>query len=126
MSAGWGAQLIGYANAVDVLQAMQFRFSQDATYICGPTVGYGVFHELGTSKMEARPFAKPAAERVQADPEAHAQRVAATQGIDISSEAGLVKAIAVAVQIEMQEIIEEKDIWETGALHGSVSIERVR
>lgn len=122
---GWGASLLGYSQAVNVLEDLKVRVDGDTTYIAGPTVGYAVHQELGTSSIEARPFAQPAAERVQANPKTHAQRVAATQGIDISSEEGLVRALAVAVQIEMQEIIIEKDIWDTGALHASVSIERV-
>lgn len=122
---GWGAQLLGFSQSIDILQQMKFQFDSDATYICGPTVRYAVYHELGTSSMEARPFAQPAARRVAANPLTHAQRVAATQGIDISNEDGLLRAIAIAVQIEMQEIVEEKDIWDTGALHGSISIEKV-
>lgn len=122
---GWGTSLFGFANTVDVLRSIQMRFDDDATYVCGPTVEYAVWHEIGTSKMEARPFAKPAAEAVQANPEQRAQLIASAQGIDISTEDGFVRALALAVEREMKRIVKKKGIWDTGTLHGSITVEKV-
>lgn len=122
---GWGTTIVGLTEAIEVFRSIQMRFDGDATYVCGPTVEYAVYHELGTSKMEARPFAKPAAERVQADLEGYASQMASAQGIDLTSEDGVVRATALAVEREMKQIVKKKDIWDTGALHGSITVEKV-
>lgn len=117
--------ITGLGAAIDVLEDLKFSWSGDTLYVAGPTVEYAVYNELGTSKMKARPFMRPAAARVQADPVHHATQVAASQGIDISSEEGFVKALALAVQNEGKRIADAKDIRDTGDLIASISIERV-
>jgi hypothetical protein len=84
------------------------------------------YQERGTSSIEARPYMRPAAERVQADPEAYARRVASSQGIDLSSEDGLLRAVALAVQNEGKRIANQKGIRDTGALIASISIEKIQ
>jgi hypothetical protein len=115
--------LMGLDDALAVFEALQFQFDGDAVYVVGPTVEYAVYHELGTSKMEARPFAAPAAERVEANLEAHIGRFLDTPTPD---ERAVVHAAALAVEREMKRIVEEKDIWDTGTLHGSIGVERVQ
>lgn len=122
---GWGVNLVGYAATLEFFQDVHARFNENVTYIVGPTVNYAIYHELGTSKMEARPFARPAAERVQANLDSKVDRFLEV-GILEAGEGALVRATALAVQREMQTIIEQKDIWDIGTLHGSVTIERVR
>ena len=122
---GWGATLVGLEDALDVLQAVQTRFEGDTVYVAGPTVEYALEQEKGTSGQRARPFVRPAAERVQASPIEYASKIAAAQGINISDEAGLIKALALAVQNEAKRIADAKDIRDTGALINSISIEQV-
>lgn len=117
----WGINVVGYATAVDALRSIQFDASDGAVKVVGPTVSYAVYHELGTSKMEARPFAQPAAERVQKNLES-----VVGEFLDVSiaeaDQAALTNAAALAVKREMQDIIKDKDIWDTGSMHASVSI----
>jgi hypothetical protein len=82
------------------------------------------YHELGTSKMKARPFARPAAERVQANLESAIDQFLDVPLVDADEDA-VARAAALAVQREMQRIITRKDIIDTGTLRASVSIEKV-
>lgn len=123
---GWGLSITGFDAVFDLFDQLKFQMGGDGTvYIVAPTVEYAVFHEVGTSKMEARPFARPAAERVQAAPAKHAKAIAAGTGIDISTEDGLVRATALAVEREMKSIIKQKEIWDTGTMHASVTVQKV-
>lgn len=119
---GWDVSVLGIENAVDTLQAIQFQFDGDTTYVVGPTVEYAIYVDKGTSKMEARPFVEPAARRVQGNIESSIAPF--LEGGRVSEDA-LVKATAVAVQREMQRIITEKGAVDTGTLRASVSVEEV-
>jgi hypothetical protein len=121
----WGTTLSGLAGAVDVLEAVKLQWSGETLYVAGPTVNYAVYQEQGTSKVEARPYMRPASDRVKADPEKYAKQMAASQGIDISSESGFVRALALAVQNEGKKIADAKGVRDTGALIASISIEEV-
>jgi phage gpG-like protein len=118
---GWGMSITGLVDAIDVLQQLTIEYNLEATYIVGPTVEYAVYHELGTSKMEARPFAKPAAERVQQDLEGKARPFLEGGG----GEEAVVRAVALAVEAEMKRIVKQKDIWDTGTLHSSIGVEKI-
>lgn len=120
----WGASVAGIGSTVRLLEALRFDFDDGAIYVVGPTVHYAVYHELGTSKMDARPFARPAAERVQANLDSAAGQFLDGDVVEASEDA-LVRSVALAVEAEMKRIVEAKGIWDTGALHGSISAERV-
>lgn len=122
---GWGLNLVGFASTIDVLESLSMQWDGDTLYVAGPTVNYAIYQEEGTSSIDARPFMKPAAERVESDVSGHAEKMAATHGIDISSEEGLLRAIALAVQNEGKQIADRKGIRDTGTLIASISMERV-
>lgn len=121
----WGTSLTGFASTLDIFKALKMQWSGDTLYVVGPTVKYAVYQEQGTSKLEARPFMRPAAERVQQNPETYAKQMAPTHGLDISSEEGFVKALALAVQDEGKRIADAKDIRDSGDLIASISIDPV-
>jgi len=123
---GWGTTISGYAGTIDIFRQLRMQWSGGTLYVAGPTVKYGVYQERGTSSIEARPYMRPAAERVKADPEAYARRVASSQGIDLSSEDGLLRAVALAVQNGGKRIANQKGVRDTGALIASISIERIQ
>lgn len=121
---GWGADLIGYRATVTALEALKFEFGDGAIFVVGPTVNYAVYHELGTAKMEARPFARPAAERVQANLSSKVEEYL-EEPVTTASEEAIVRSAALALESEMKRIVKDKDIWDTGTLHGSISVEKV-
>jgi hypothetical protein len=120
----WGMRLAGFDATLALLQSLKFEFGDGVIYVAGPTVTYAVYHELGTSKMEARPFMGPAAERVQANLD-----TAIDQMIDVplleADEEELVRGAALAIQNEGKRIADAKDIRDTGALIASISIQKV-
>jgi hypothetical protein len=120
----WGASVRGIGNVVSAFDAVRTRFDGDTVYIVGPTVEYAVYQDQGTSSIEARPFVKPAAERVQNN-----LRGKAGQFLDPTAdltEHAVVKAVALAVEREMKQIVREKDIWDLGTLHASIGAVRVK
>jgi len=121
----WGVTMMGFEAAMDLVEDVVVDFSGDTTYIAGPTVDYAVYHETGTSKMEARPYVRPAAEMVQANTGAEIQRISKSQGIPLNSEENIIRCAALAVQSRIKEIADRKDIRDTGQLINSVRIARV-
>jgi len=122
----WGMRLSGFGAVMDLFEEIKVQYDGGTVYVAGPTVDYAIHNEYGTSKMEARPFVRPAAARVQADPESHARKMAATHGINISNEEGLVRALALAVQDQAKRIADRKEIRDTGTLIASITIEKVQ
>lgn len=114
----------GLASTVALLESLKFDVKEGTVYLVGPTVHYGVYVDRGTSKMEARPFARPAAERVQTNLESNVAQFLDGDILE-SSEEAVIRAAALAVQREMQLIITQKGAVDTGTLRASVTIERV-
>lgn len=121
---GWGTSLVGYASTVNLLQSLRMEFDDGAVYVVGPTVRYAVFVDRGTSKMEGRPFAKPAAERVQANLETEVDRILEGDILGADEDA-IVRSAALAVEREMKRIITQKGAVDTGAMRASVTVEKV-
>lgn len=124
MSLGWGMRLAGVDTTVALLNRLRMEFDDGAIYVAGPTVEYAVYQELGTSDIEARPFMRPAAERVQANLSTYVDRMIDVPLVE-ASEDQLVRGAALAVQAEGKRIADAKDIRDTGALIASISIEKV-
>lgn len=123
--AGWGTTMVGYGQTVGILNSLRMEFGDGVMFVAGPTVKYAVHHERGTSKMEARPFARPAAERVQANLTNSIGEFLDTS-LTRASEEAVVRGAALSVEKEMKRIVKAKGIWDTGTLHASISVERVR
>lgn len=120
----WGTKLIGYTSVLETLEDLRVQFEGDTTYLVGPTVEYAVYVDQGTVKMDARPFVKPAAERVQADLRSKIDPHLQGDPED-AQESELVRATALAIEAEMKRIITQKGAVDTGAMRASVSIEKV-
>lgn len=121
----FGLTVAGLAAAQDLLSNIKTKFEGGTVYVVGPEVEYAVYQEFGTADIEARPFARPAAERVQSS---MASRVDEFLDEDVAEagEEAVVRAAALAVESEMKEIIISKEIIDTGTLLNSVGIERVQ
>lgn len=120
----WGIKVSGVTSAMQSLEQLSLDWFGETLYVVGPTVEYAIWQEVGTSKMEARPYMRPAAERVESDPLEHAQQIAQSQGITIDDEESLVRCIALAVQKEAREIADRKGVRDSGQLISSITIER--
>ncbi|WP_324757089.1 hypothetical protein [Haloarcula montana] len=121
----WGIAMMGFDAAMGLIEDVGVDYSGETVYIAAPTVEYAIYQELGTSKMEARPFVRPAAEYVQANTESEIRRISTSQGIPLVSEEAIVRCAALAVQDRMKRIADRKDIRDTGTLIATIEIERV-
>lgn len=59
----WGANLIGFGQAMDVMKDLKNVVVSD-TWIVGTSVEYAAYVEFGTSKMKAQPYLRPAVREV--------------------------------------------------------------
>jgi TRAP-type uncharacterized transport system substrate-binding protein len=118
----WGLDVIGLTSTMDLFAQVRAAWNDeaDAVYIAAPTVNYAVYQERGTSDIDARPFMRPAADRVNANPEAMIERYGSA-----APTAGPVETLAIAVQNEAKKIADEKEIRDTGALINSISYAEV-
>jgi len=118
----WGISLSGLDQALAALEAAQMAWDDETgtVYIAAPTVSYAVQQEQGTSSIEARPFMRPAAERVATNMETMHDRYASE-----APDAGPVEVLAIAVQNEAKKIADRKDIRDTGALIASITYAEV-
>lgn len=118
----WGITTSGIAATVELLEGTRAGWSEaaDAAYVVAPTVDYAVYQELGTSSIEARPFMRPAAARVNARPEAMIERYRSA-----APAAGPIETLAIAVQNEAKQIADRKGVRDTGALINSITYEQL-
>jgi len=117
---GWGISVTGIASSLDLLESVKMQWNDDALIIVAPTVNYAVYQERGTSNIDARPFMRPAAERVRANTSTMLERYGAA-----APDAGPVETLAVAVQNEARQIADSKGVRDTGALISSITYEEV-
>lgn len=122
----WGVTLSGLGAAMDALDSLRFEIDDGVIYVAGPTVNYAVYQDQGTSSIEARPFVRPAAERVERNLGTKVSQLAQAQNLALADEDDIVRAAALAVQNEMKQIADRKDIRDTGQLINSISIEQVK
>jgi len=117
---GWGLSVTGISSALEMFDSVKMRWNDDELYLVGPTVSYAVYQEQGTSSIEARPFMRPAAERVRSDPEAMLTKYGPQ-----TPQAGPVETLAIAVQNEAKRIADRKGVRDTGTLISSITYQQV-
>lgn len=122
---GWTMGLVGFGSVLDMVQDLRAGFDGSAAYVVGPTVEYAIYQELGTSSQPARPFMRPAVQRVQGSLSSEIRRVAASQGISLDGEEPIVRSAALAVEDHAKRIANAKNIRDTGALINSIEARRV-
>lgn len=113
----------GIAPTVDALESVASFWSAEAeaAYVVAPTVSYAIYQEQGTSDIPARPYMKPAAEKVATNIQTMQERYGSQ-----ASEASPIEALAIAVQNEAKKIADRKDVRDTGALINSITYEQVQ
>ena len=114
------------AGAASLLRAMEdaIRKAQgiEKEYWVGSAVDYGVFHELGTSKLIARPHWTPSIERVSQKFRLDVDG-AGTNAVNqmLVSPRGLVLVIALSLEREVKISITVQGILETSNYRGSIA-----
>lgn len=123
-SGGWFVKATGIKRTMGLLEQLGVQFEADTLWLVGPQVHYAKYHELGTYKMAARPFMRPAAERVNSNIGGYARRVAGSQGIELDSFDSVARSVALAVEDQAKRIARAKDVHKTGDLIASIEARR--
>jgi hypothetical protein len=95
-------------------------WSGGASAYVGTAVEYAVYLEYGTSKMDPKPFFRPALNEARGDLGAFLRDNTQTAVENIDSASELVRTLALALERRVKEIITEKGLIDTGTLRASV------
>jgi hypothetical protein len=128
-----GISMLGWTPFAVQLRNAAGRFDKmgKTTAAVGTAVQYATFVDEGTSRMIARPFFEPGLRRVKAEgwgdevwegafAEGSGRRIASS---DEAAEGAALK-VAEAAASSIKDVIDDKDIWDTGALHDSIEFGR--
>lgn len=113
---------LGVDATLDMFDEVQAQWDEetDQVMIVAPTVNYAVYQERGTTDIDARPYMRPAADRVNANPEAMLARYGSA-----APDAGTIETLAIALQNEAKKIADRKGVRDTGALINSITYEQL-
>lgn len=113
--------LDGVEAAIEALDDLEDDVETITTYTVGTAVEYALYLEVGTSKMDAKPFFRPALNEIRAQGVegfiAHNTRTSVAALGDIDS---VLRALALALERRIKEIITDKGLIDTGTLRASV------
>lgn len=114
---GWGTSLSGFGSTIQMFDDIRMQFDDDAVFVVGPTAKYGVYQELGTSKMKPQPYLFPAAREVQRS----VPRILSQTGITSTEEA--VKTVALEIEALAKRFA---PVGKTGHLRRSIEAKKIR
>lgn len=95
-------------------------WSDSETIHVGTAVEYAVYVEFATSKMDARPYFRPAVTEARRDMSEFVADNSGTTIRQIDSAEELVETIGLALERRVKEIITRKGIIDTGTLRASI------
>ena len=95
-------------------------WSDAGSVYVGTAVEYSIYLEYGTSKMDPRPYFRPALVEAKADLTGFIRDHTNTTVATIGSADRLVKTLGLALERRVKEIITEKGLIDTGTLRASV------
>jgi hypothetical protein len=90
------------------------------TWYVGTGVEYSIYLEFGTSKMDPKPFFRPAVAEAKRDSDSFIQRHEQVNPETIDDVDTYIKVLALAIENRVKEIITEKGLVDTGTLRASV------
>lgn len=102
---------------MNALDDISLRIEGNVIYVTGTSVEYAVYQEFGTSSISARPAMRTAASSVE-------RRIGDVAGGSESVDE-MVKKVALEIQREWVQNIEDMDIIDTGNYHDSIKTQRV-
>lgn len=113
-------ELEGLEETIEDLDRLQERWTGGGSWVVGTAVNYSVFLEFGTSKMDPKPFVRPALHEARRSVEGFIRDNTNTTVSEIDSARELVRVIAFALERRIKEIITEKGLVDTGTMRASV------
>jgi hypothetical protein len=119
--AEFSLDLDGLDETLRELEDLEDDVETLAEFTVGTGVSYSVFLEFGTSKMDAKPFFRPAISEVRS--RGVEGFIAENTGttVDALGDAGdVLRVLALALERRIKEIITDKGLIDTGTLRASV------
>jgi len=95
-------------------------WSDAGSVYVGTAVSYSIYLEYGTSKMDPRPYFRPALAEAKEDLTGFIRDHTDTTAAAIGSADRLVKILGLTLERRVKEIITEKGLIDTGTLRASV------
>jgi hypothetical protein len=113
--------LDGLEAAINRLDELEDDVETLTTYTVGTAVEYSLYLEFSTSKMDAKPFFRPAINEVRAQGVdgfiAHNTRTSVEALPDADA---VIRVLALALERRVKEIITDKGLIDTGTLRASI------
>lgn len=113
--------LDGLEAAINRLDELEDDVETLTTYTVGTAVEYSLYLEFGTSKMDAKPFFRPAINEIRAQGVdgfiAHNTRTSVEALPDADA---VIRVLALALERRVKEIITDKGLIDTGTLRASI------
>jgi hypothetical protein len=113
--------LDGLEAAINRLEQLEDDVETLTTYTVGTAVEYSLYLEFGTSKMDAKPFFRPAINEIRAQGVdgfiAHNTRTSVETLPDADA---VIRVLALALERRVKEIITDKGLIDTGTLRASI------
>jgi hypothetical protein len=116
-----GLELQGLEAAINRLEELERDVETLSTYTVGTGVEYAVYLEFGTSKMDAKPFVRPAINEVRLQGVRGFIRHNTRTSVDaFDTVDAVLRVLAFALERRIKEIITQKGLIDTGTLRASV------
>jgi hypothetical protein len=113
--------LDGLDQQIAQLEREREAWEDDGTeWYVGTAVEYAIYLEVGTSKMDPKPFLRPALHAYESNLRAAIAADTKTTVEEIDSVDELVQTIAFGLERRVKRIITQKGLIDTGALRASV------
>lgn len=109
-----------FEDLVEALDDLQDEVGEAGTFFVGTAVEYSVYLEFGTSKMDPKPFFRPALAEARRDLDGFIRDNTETTVQEIDDADELARTVAFALESRIKDIIKEKGLIDTGTLWASV------
>lgn len=109
-----------FEDLVEEIDDLQDKIGQSGTFFVGTAVEYAIYLEFGTSKMDPKPFVRPALAAYRANLERAIEADTDKNIEDIDSADELARTVAFGLERRIKRIITQKGLIQTGTLRASV------
>ena len=117
----FGMEIQGIDTQQRELREERDKWAQPSgTWVVGTAVEYSIYLEYGTSKMDPKPFFRPALAAYQANLEAAVAADTEKTLDQVDGPEELVRTIAFGLERRVKRIITQKGLIETGTMRASV------
>lgn len=113
----------GFESLKETLDEIEADVERNVAFIVGTRVEYAVYLELGTSRMDPKPFIRPAVfEAQKSDLRTYISKYGTEPFDSLDTVEQVTEELAVSVKNNIRLVISEKGLIDTGTLIKSISV----